>query len=178
MLHTVASTPRAWAGTGLAAASAVVFGLATWRGASSAEPDYAPHAGWAQQLAETGRIGAPHPLFHLLTAAVHALLPVPSYLAAAVVVGSAAQVGLALVLYRLILADQERPTPPEAWAAAGWALALMLLGPISVFTWSRHQLYLGYIMPNVFHNPTVTLLKPLAVAWFWSVTPRHGSRRY
>jgi len=180
MLHTVAFTPRAWVGAALAAASALVFGLATWRGASSAEPDYAPHAGWAQQLAETGRIAPPHPLFHLLTAAVHALLPVPSYLAAAVIVGTAAQVGLALVLYRLILAEpeQERATAHEPWAAAGWALALMLLGPISVFTWPRHQLYLGYIVPNVFHNPTVTLLKPLAVAWFWSVTlPRQDSRR-
>ena len=152
-----------------------LFGLVTWRAATSPEPDYALHAGRAQELVETGRIVAPHMLFELLTAAVQALLPL-SYLVAAVAVGTAAQVALALVLYRLILGEREGASPRETWAAAAWALALMLLGPISFFTWSRHQLYLGYIAPNVFHSPTMTLLKPLAVAWFWSVTrPRRAS---
>ena len=126
-------------------------------------------------MAETGTGVPVHPLFHLLTIVVHALFPLGSYLVAAVLVGTGASVALALVLFQRILADSDGgETARQAWAAAGWALALMLLGPITVFTWHRHQLYLGYIAPSVFHNPTLALLKPLAVAWFWSVTGSRG----
>ena len=160
----------------LAVVSALLFGLATWRSASSVEPDYLLHAGWARDLAEKGISGAPvHPLFHLLTVVVHALFPLGSYLASAVLVGTGASVVLALLLFQRILRDAGvGETARQTWAAAGWALALMLLAPITVFTWPRHQLYLGYIAPTVFHNPTIALLKPLAVAWFWSVTGSRG----
>jgi hypothetical protein len=176
----------------LAAAAAGLFGLATWQAARSVEPDYALHAEWAREIAETGRVSVPHPLFHFLTVIVHALVPRrlaelvrpgpdaapadPSYLLAAMIVGTGAWVALALVLYRRLRAtggDGSRAAESAggagSWTVAGWTLALMLLGPISFFTWHRHQMYLGYITPGVFHNPTVALVKPLALAWFWSV---------
>lgn len=184
----MASAPRATRGSrwALIAAAAGLFGLVTWRNATSSEPDYALHAGWAQELAETGRIDLPHPLFHVLTVVVRALLPQGladlvrpglaaawaerSYLLAAVLVGTASYVGLALLLHRRILGERDgSQTIARAWGAAGWTLALMLVGPITVFTWRERQLYLGYIAPNVFHNPTMALLKPLALAWFWIV---------
>jgi hypothetical protein len=176
----------------LAAVTAGLFGLVSWR---SVEPDYAEHARWARELAEQGLIQVPHPLFHVLTVVVRALLPLRladlvqpglaaawadgSYVVAALVVGTASTVALALVLHRRIL--KEAPgggTEAEAWASAGWALALLLVAPITIFTWPRHQLYLGYVAPNVFHSPTVTLLKPLALAWFWTVARpgREGGR--
>jgi hypothetical protein len=172
--------------------AAGLFGLVTSR---SVEPDYALHARWARDLAEKGLILVPHPLFHVLTIAVRAFLPLRladlvqpgleaagadrSYVVAALVVGTASYVALALVLHRRIL--EEAPgsgTPAEDWASAGWALALLLVAPITVFTWPTHQLYLGYVAPNVFHSPTVALLKPLAVAWFWTVARpgREGGR--
>jgi hypothetical protein len=176
----------------LAVTAATVFGLATWRAAGSVEPDYALHAEWAREIAQTGHVSVPHPLFHFLTVLVHALLPSrlaalvrlgpdaapadPSFLLAAMIVGTGAWVALALLVYRrLRTADGEAPAGsrrPAGWApwpAAGLALSLLLLGPITVLTWAQHQLYLGYITPAVFHNPTVALVKPLALAWFWSV---------
>jgi hypothetical protein len=178
----------------LAVAAAAVFGLATWRAAGSVEPDYALHAEWAREISETGHVSVPHPLFHFLTVLVHALLPSrlaglvrpgpdaapadPSFLLAAMIVGTGAWVALALLVHhRLRVADgggEEHAGPGPAggrapWAAAGLALSLLLLGPITVLTWAKHQLYLGYITPAVFHNPTVALVKPLALAWFWSV---------
>jgi hypothetical protein len=186
------STRRArWA---LIAATAGIFGLVTWRAASSVEPDYAMHAEWAREIAETGRVGVPHPLFHFLTIVVHALVPRrlaervpfgsdaepadPAYLLAAILVGTASYVALALVLYRALrIPGREGDAQRGAWTAAASALSLMLLGPISVLTWRSHQMYLGYIVPNVFHNPTVALVKPLALASFWSVTrARSGAR--
>ena len=181
--------PARWT---LAAVTAGLFGLVTWR---SVEPDYAVHARWARELAETGVIRVPHPLFHVLTVVVHALcLPLRladraqrpaaawaggSYVLAALVVGTASTVALALLLHRRILEEApDGDTRAEAWASAGWALALLLVAPITVLTWHGHQLYLGYIAPNVFHSPTVALLKPLALAWFWAVARpgREGGR--
>ena len=175
----------------LAAVAAALFGLVTWR---SVEPDYVLHARWARDLAERGSIPVPHPLFHVLTVVVRALLPPQHtgllqpdlaaasdrpYVVAALVVGTASCVALALVLHRQIL--KEGPacgTEAGAWTSAGWALALLLVAPITVFTWPAHQLYLGYVAPNVFHSPTVALLKPLALAWFWAVARpgRDGGR--
>ena len=176
----------------LAAVTSGLFGLVTWR---SFEPDYAAHARWAQELAEKGLVLVPHPLFHVLTVVVRALLPLRltdlgppglaaaradgSYVFAALVVGTASYVALALVLHREFLREApDRGTAAGAWASAGWALALLLVAPITVFTWAAHQLYLGYVAPNVFHSPTVALLKPLALAWFWTVARpgREGAR--
>jgi hypothetical protein len=178
----------------LAAVTAALFGLVTWR---SIEPDYPVHARWARELAETGVIRVPHPLFHVLTVTVHALLPARltdsvqrglgaagedgSWVLAALAVGTFSIVALALFLYRLLLEEApEGHTPAGAWASAGWALALLLVAPITVLTWRRHQLYLGYIAPTVFHSPTVSLLKPLALAWFWTVARpgREAGRRW
>lgn len=49
------------------------------------------------------------------------------------------------------------------------AVAIVLLvGPISVFTFPQQQ-YLGYFSPNPYHNPTLIILKPLALLWFFIV---------
>jgi hypothetical protein len=164
----------------LAVVVALLFGLVTWR---SVEPDYALHALWSRELAEHGRIPVPHPLFHLLTVAVDALLLAPvwddgSRVVAALLVGTASYVALALVLHRRLLGDggeEEAGGGTQAWTSAGWTLSLMLVAPITLLTWHAHQLYLGYIAPNVFHNPTVALLKPLALAWFWAVARPGGA---
>jgi hypothetical protein len=169
-----------------------IFGLVTWR---SVEPDYALHASWARELSEKGVVLVPHPLFHVLTVVVRALLPRPltelvppgrpeawadrSFVLAALLVGTASYVVLALLLDRQLL--KEGPDDGGAagpWTSAAWALALLLVAPITVLTWPAHQLYLGYVAPNVFHSPTAALLKPLALAWFWTVTrPGHEGRR-
>jgi hypothetical protein len=172
-----------WARSALAVATAVLFGLVTWR-SGGPDSDYADHARWARELAEKGLIELPHPLFHVLTVIVRALLPLRladlvqsglaaawaerSYVFAALVVGTASYVALALLLHHRILKERSG-SGADAWASAGWALALMLVGPITVLTWHTRHLYLGYVAPNVFHNPTVALLKPLALAWFWIV---------
>jgi hypothetical protein len=178
----------------LAAVSAGLFGLVTWR---AVEPDYSLHARWARELAEEGHLHVPHPLFHVLTVFVRALLPpgldglVPpgqapsraegSFVLAALIVGTASYVALALILHRRILeAGPGRAAEAQAWRSAGWALALLLVAPITILTWPVHQLYLGYVAPNVFHSPTAALLKPLALAWFWTVTRpgREGRREW
>src|SRR5436190_2063620 len=53
----------------------------------------------------------------------------------------------------------------------GLALAatffLLVIGPITLFTWRRHNLYLGYLSPTVYHNPMIAIVKPLAILHFW-----------
>ncbi|MGA7729694.1 MAG: hypothetical protein WCD37_00330 [Chloroflexia bacterium] len=48
--------------------------------------------------------------------------------------------------------------------AALLTLCLMMLAPVTLLT--PHELYKGYIATNVYHNPTITLAKPLALALF------------
>jgi hypothetical protein len=56
-------------------------------------------------------------------------------------------------------------------------LALMLAAPINIFTIGERRLYLGYIGINVYHNPTILLLKPLALLLFWNITRKTDDKR-
>src|SRR5262249_24557664 len=43
---------------------------------------------------------------------------------------------------------------------------LLLIGCVNEFTWNAKNLYLGYLIPYTFHNPTVVLLKPFTIPLF------------
>ncbi len=47
------------------------------------------------------------------------------------------------------------------------AFSLMIIAPINVFTLYQQNLYHGYIVPNAYHNPTMVLLKPIALLHFF-----------
>ena len=55
---------------------------------------------------------------------------------------------------------------PQRRAGVPAAVALMLIAPITIFTWSQQNLYFGYIPAHVYHNPTQVALKPFALLFF------------
>jgi hypothetical protein len=129
--------------------------------------DYPTHIGVARLWYRTGTLTYPHFLFHALVILVHVF--VPDFNTAGTLAALATACGLAVVLYALIYATMNRPG--RSTTRLGLALAatffLLVIGPITLFTWRPHNLYLGYISPTVYHNPMIAVVKPLAILHFW-----------
>jgi len=134
------------------------------------ESDYLVHTGEARHFAEHGstRIPLPAFLFAGLTVIAQSILPGQSFLVAGIFVAQ----GTLLVLGILLCGQLERAWPNGAdrtraqLAIPFCAMSLMLVTPIHLATLADHNLYHGYIGISVHHNPTVTLLKPLALLAF------------
>jgi hypothetical protein len=78
------------------------------------------------------------------------------------VVVLAAQVAFALIAF----ADLRRVDGARLVRPALIAAALTLVAPIYWLTPASREFYFGYLFPNAVHNPTVVLLRPLALALF------------
>jgi hypothetical protein len=126
----------------------------------------------AERLLATGRIETPHFIFPLLLAGLGSLLRwLPgitwNWTTAGIALALAFMSLEAVLLTRAFRARLGgRLTTASFAIAASAALALMLVTPITVYSWQRHDLYWGYIGINVYHSPTMFLLKPLAL-WTW-----------
>jgi hypothetical protein len=125
----------------------------------------------------------PHFLYHVLTGVPYALVPsigVATW-GAMVMVASYLLTG-AVLLYAI----RQRVQKLSWWAllgSVGIVLALMVAVPINLFT--PENLYFGYFSNNVYHNPTVNLMKPFAILLFLGLArlydaswqPRHVGAR-
>ena len=91
-----------------------------------------------------------------------------TYHVAAGVVAFAFYELLGLILYTLLL----RGLPRWSWVgpalAAGLAVALLLVTPVALLVFADGLRYMGYVGINVWHNPTMVLLKPLAACCYSS----------
>jgi len=124
------------------------------------------HVDFARQIAETHTLYPGHFLYHLLTVAVHAILPV-SWLQASVLMLLGARVSLAIVLWRLVRRSlRADASANDALVAILVPLALMFASAISFPTWGRGNYYLGYIVPNIAVSQTMVVLQPLALLTF------------
>jgi hypothetical protein len=134
--------------------------------------DYGLHLFRAQTLANGMNLSEflatspiPNFLFEVLVAFTYSLLPHPDILSAAYIVALAFYLLLAVVIYWLIRAIEGRPT--NYWAGGKYVLCTlvaMLVAPIFLLT--PDNPYFGYIAINVYHSPTMVLLKPFAVLQF------------
>lgn len=137
--------------------------------------DYPTHIAWARGLSEgefhpggiqIGSAYRPNVLFQLLVYGL-AQLPALDFERAALAVSLLASLALALTVHALLyraLPDRDRLR--VGVIAALLALVVLLAGPLNFLTLHRANLYLGYIAPTVYHNPTVTLLRPFALLLF------------
>jgi len=149
--------------------------------------DMEPHLFIAEQLAISGEGPSPYLLFAQLTTAVRAFLPVGELelvapqvnarsfswdLAGVLVVVGAVVVTADMVLRRLAR-SMEKSRRGHVLPLAGLAtVGLMIVTPVTLLTLANQQLLTGYVGVNVYHNPTVTLSRPFALALFWLVTSR------
>jgi hypothetical protein len=123
--------------------------------------DHRFHLEIARRFAATGTGLPAHPLFHALSAAGSRLsgIPVDS---SAMLLLSLSIAFSALLIHRLILgAAAPAASTRDLWAAAGLTLLTLLAQPI--FIPSFNELLVGQSSPNIWHNPTNMVLKPLAL---------------
>jgi hypothetical protein len=108
----------------------------------------------------------PHFLFHLMTYIIFKLTPDISLITAATQVSLASYLLLAAALFWLLLRLVGKTTNYRTGGIyAASALGLMLVMPIDIFT--PTNLYLGYIVMNAYHSPTMVILKPFSVLLFY-----------
>ena len=125
--------------------------------------DFDWHARSARRTWQYGRLETPHFLYPLLTIAVSRSKVVSDWNNAGMLVALAFQALLAIVLFREARRAMPATTPFAGAAALALTLALMVVTPVTFMSWSRRNLYIGYLGINTFHSPTMYLLRPLAL---------------
>lgn len=149
----------------LALAAFVSLSAVTRWAFTQAVTDYRWHARAAAELASGGEPATPHFLFQALLVVLHGLTPGRDWTQSALDLTVLCQVALALLIASLLEASWPRPLDARSAAiASGLALALVVAGPVNLGSWGERNLYLGYLSPSTHHNPTATLLRPLALA--------------
>ncbi len=134
--------------------------------------DFAQHAGFSERMAG-GAETPSHFLYHLLIVLVHAATSLSPLLSGYIVIWVAAAVAF-LLSYRFL--SRGITTLPRASFALA-CLALFLYHPLPIaYPFDRH-LYFGYVSANVYHNPTILLLRPLALLHFVYLTRLMGRDR-
>jgi len=130
--------------------------------------DYQTRARGAAILARTGQPSLPNVLLDGLMLAITGLVPGVSLIAAEVIVTLLAQVASAAILFLCLDHNgrAQRTAPLRPFWTALAALGVMLAGPVTLFSLPSRNLYLGYLTPSPLHNPTYTLMKPLALGAF------------
>jgi len=152
----------------LTLASLLPFGYVFTLGGTALAPfdDYDIHASIAAEMAASGHVDVPHPLYHWLVIATRAVVPHADFALACLLVALAAQAVMVGVTFVALRAA----SPSSIATPAVGALLLSIVSPVNALTPSGREAYFGYFFPNVYHNPTVVLLRPLALALFLAYT--------
>ncbi len=142
--------------------------------------DFPQHIAWAKEYGEVGYLyRIPHTLFSKLVVIIRALLPanilirvsvlakqvfdLKSYEISAWILMLLSYGATAWILVKRIASEwrKDKINVPQ-WAAPLAVLALLMVGPIFLFTFPD-RMYLGYISPNPYHNPTYVLFRPFVL---------------
>lgn len=151
-----------------AAVSTVAIGAVGWvtanRMSSYGHTDYQVHILYARGWSEGMLPMLPQFLFEVLVAAAHWAAPGVSltFIGYALVVASFALTGTAAHIFWRSQTSWKRSAGAHPIAILA-VLAICLQGVVFLPTLSQHSLYLGYVAANVYHNPTIVLLKPFAL---------------
>ncbi len=155
--------------------------IAVWN-----QSDYITHLRWTRELAETTRTENGHTAFQQITIIVRALIPFNllkvfgnqfdliwpnlSYQIAGLIVVILFNNCLVLLIFHRIKNRFSFLSKNKLlFLCFLLPLTLVTVSPISIFTLAQRNLYLGYIGINVYHNPTVILLKTFSVLLFWLI---------
>ena len=136
---------------------------------ASPEGDFTWHMRSARRTWQQGHLETPHFLYPLLMIAVRRTKLV-DWDEAAELVAVAFQGLLAVVLMREVRRAMPATTPFAGAAALALTLALLAVTPVTFASWPRHNLYFGYLGINTYHNPTMYLLRPLALLLWLRLT--------
>jgi len=157
------------------------------------DSDFPQHIDWARQYAETGYLNKiPHTLFAKFVVIIRALLPanilvlisplakqvfdLKSFEISAWLLMIFSYIGTIVWLFWKF---------NKEWSGGGknkklglmivLVFTILLVFPIFIFTYPQ-RMYLGYISPNPFHNPTYILFRPFVLLVFYSIVENLFSR--
>ncbi|MFN5367009.1 MAG: hypothetical protein ACK5C8_00500 [Roseiflexaceae bacterium] len=137
---------------------AALWGAVTWDYVRMNAGDWGIHITHAYQLMNHGKFIS-HFLFQAMLIGIHYLsIGLLSLELAAVVL-----VILIMALICLVLWNMGARVWPQPLFLVGTTLLVCLSAPIAVLYAVDGHLYTGYFATNVFHNPTVLMVKPLAL---------------
>ncbi|MBC7812294.1 MAG: hypothetical protein H7175_14155 [Burkholderiales bacterium] len=151
----------------------LLFGPPSYVDVYEPNSDFSNHIRRAQTWAETGTMfePVPHVLYHTLVIVAHTIVSGIDWPTAGWIVNVGCYVLLALVLYfvfrRTLSATFDSLSGHTgALIALVIALSLMIVEPITITSWTSRNIIRGYTSINVYHNPTILILKPFAVLLF------------
>jgi len=129
-------------------------------------PDFIDHIQTARIMLEQGTVLKSHFLFHVLSILFYGIIKGlgGSFPGAAFLTQMVALLALGSILFFIV--HSNFPTD-VSWKGfflkIVFTLSLMIITPFHLFSLPSHELYLGYVGITVYHSPTMTLLKPLAL---------------
>ena len=124
--------------------------------------DYPWHASEGERLlsAVDGEM-APHFLWHVLLIFTHKISN-SSFLTASFI-----NVFVCVFITSLIVSRNfQKKITTSKWLISVFTLAVFFVHPVPLTYLHDGLLYIGYFTPNIFHNPTLILLKPIALLHF------------
>jgi hypothetical protein len=140
-----------------------------------------------QLLDLSGSSFAPYYLLFQATIIIRVLIPVPALallipevsgrqatweIAGVVTIAGSVVLAAEVIYFRLLAMAGARDARGYGWSQAAASMGLMLIAPITFFTWSNHQLLVGYVPFTLFDGSTTVFLKPFALLLFWFVVDR------
>jgi hypothetical protein len=137
--------------------------------------DFPTHLSWASALptAQFSPGGMlvngefrPTPVFQILSAGL-SVLPGFDMQRAGLAVSLLADIATGVIVFAGLAAVLPANWRGRQWVATGFAMVLMLVGPVTLISWDEPALYWGYVVPHSYHNPTTILLKPFTLLIFW-----------
>jgi len=150
----------------------IVFAPIIMKMTTTSAGDYLAHKEFADRMLATGSLNTPHFLLHLVMNCVRQLFRI-SLDAATITSLLLAYVATALVIGHKLLKEADRP-----YLSSYLCIALLVAAPIQLATFLDGHLYFGYIQSNVYHNPTIIMLKPLALfSFFYAARAISGNRQ-
>jgi len=130
--------------------------------------DYQAHIRLAEKMETTGEISSPHFLYQALIILARRLIPGLTFRSSGFLVALLFYTLLAVVVYTFIRPSFVSLRAPRSAVpcAVLTSLAIMFVTPVTLLTLPSRNLYFGYVNMTVYHNPTINLLKPLALLLF------------
>lgn len=131
--------------------------------------DYTTHNQLALQFVnEPGEFfrNTPHFLYHVSVGLMFKLPFITDINVAATWAMTLCYIAMIVIIYWQIRKQGELPATLSLVVISGiLALCLAIIMPINFFT--PENLYFGYLVPHVYHNPTMNIMKPFALLLFF-----------
>jgi hypothetical protein len=131
---------------------------------------------WIYNRAEIPLHILAHPLYQLSVIAVQKVVSIPlkifhlksiQLIHSSFITMLAAFLLQGMLIFALIKTEFNRLQPRINLWSVLITLALMIVTPVTVLALKDQELYFGYLGITTYHNPTIILLKPFALASFW-----------